>query len=284
MVGDAIARRQCVWADVAQRTTSESIVVLRMNVLVERTLIAYRKHGLTYILMEGLKIIGHQFMFSWLMVPQLYYRIRRRAWRFKFNGKEYPYFVGRYGQTWRSERTIEIPIALDLLNRQRVGSKMLEVGNVLSNYFRVEYDIVDKYDIYSKRVVNCDITDFKPASQYDLIISISTMEHVGFDYPEVNDSTKSPRTIESMRRWLTTQGVILITIPLGHNAGLDKMLFSRKLGFTGILYMKRVTEDNKWVQVEESEVRDAEYGSPFKFANAVAFCIYEKTPVCGLVS
>lgn len=57
---------------------------------------------------------------------------------------------------------------------------MLEVGNVLSHYFPIHHDIVDKYEV-CPGVINQDIADFLPQEKYDLILSISTVEHVGWD-------------------------------------------------------------------------------------------------------
>jgi len=51
---------------------------------------------------------------------------------------------------------------------------------VLSHYFAVKHDIVDKYEI-APSVVNEDLVNFKPGKKYDLIVSISTLEHVGWD-------------------------------------------------------------------------------------------------------
>ena len=47
-------------------------------------------------------------------------------------------------------------------------------------YYKFEHDIVDKYE-KKKGIINQDIVDYKPDKKYDLIISISTLEHVGWD-------------------------------------------------------------------------------------------------------
>ena len=58
--------------------------------------------------------------------------------------------------------------------------KILEVGNILSHYFSVNHDIVDKYE-KDVDVINQDIIDYHPNKKYDLIVSISSLEHVGED-------------------------------------------------------------------------------------------------------
>jgi len=64
--------------------------------------------------------------------------------------------------------------------RKYRGKNILEIGNVLSRHIKLEHDILDKYET-AKGVINEDIVDFKSEKKYDLIISISTLEHVGWD-------------------------------------------------------------------------------------------------------
>src|SRR4030042_6841269 len=105
---------------------------------------------------------------------------------FQYQGKEFEYFDHPHHETYGNERRIEIPIALDYLRRFK-GKKILEVGNVISYYYPpgitdMVWDIVDKYEIVPKQnVINEDILTFKPKDgKYEMIFSISTMEHVGF--------------------------------------------------------------------------------------------------------
>src|SRR3989344_2958190 len=64
---------------------------------------------------------------------------------FTFQGSKYNYFFHKYNVAWRNERTVEIPIIKRVVDRFK-GKKILEVGNVLSHYFTVRHDIVDKYE------------------------------------------------------------------------------------------------------------------------------------------
>jgi hypothetical protein len=43
-----------------------------------------------------------------------------------------------------------------------VGRNVLEVGNVLSHYFPVHHDVLDKYE-KAKGVINEDVVEFSPA-------------------------------------------------------------------------------------------------------------------------
>ncbi|KKK87547.1 hypothetical protein LCGC14_2752170, partial [marine sediment metagenome] len=98
---------------------------------------------------------------------------------FEFNGEKHKYFLGAYNKAWLNERTIEIPIILSLMKGYK-KDQILEVGNVLSHYFPVEWDVVDKFEKGSG-IISHDLVDFQSPYKYDLIISISTLEHIGFD-------------------------------------------------------------------------------------------------------
>jgi hypothetical protein len=74
---------------------------------------------------------------------------------------------------------IEVPIIYEMVKEaEAYGQKVLEVGNVLSHYFHVNHDIVYKYE-KAKGVINEDVINFRLPKKYDLIISISTLEHMG---------------------------------------------------------------------------------------------------------
>ena len=104
---------------------------------------------------------------------------RVRTKTFRFDGREYEYLYHPYNRTWKNERGVEIPIFRELLLKHE-GKRVLEVGNVLSHYFPIHHEVIDKYEV-SSGVINQDIVEFVPQDKYDLIISISTLEHVGWD-------------------------------------------------------------------------------------------------------
>jgi hypothetical protein len=112
-----------------------------MNLLKIRKVI--KEKGLLHIIGTGKEEVkSYLRKFSHLM--QYYYiKTFRSSRNFFFNGKKYDYFI--HPVTWRNERTVEIPIVLEILNRYNT-SNVLEVGNVLSYYSKVDHDIVDKYD------------------------------------------------------------------------------------------------------------------------------------------
>src|SRR5581483_2472937 len=164
--------------------------------------------------------------------------------------------------------------------RPGVGRRrVLEVGNVLSHYFPVRHDVLDKYE-KSPDIINKDITAFKTAKKYDLIIGISTLEHVGWD-ERPRDPGKIARAVASMRSLLAPGGRIVLTLPLGYNPHLDRMLDRKQIRFSEARYLKRVSRDNRWIETEWAGVRGSRYNSPYPFANALVIGWLEKEPHRG---
>lgn len=181
---------------------------------------------------------------------------RRRFPRtFTWQGRRYPYFVHRYNLTWSNERAVEVPIVRDMVLAHR-GRPVLEVGNVLGHYFPVEHEVLDKFE-RAPGVVNADAADFRSERRYDLIASISTLEHVGWD-EEPRDPEKVLRAIANLADHLAPGGRLVVTLPLGYNPPLDDLLAAGAIPWTRQTQMKRI--GNVWTEVEWSEVEGAGYG------------------------
>jgi SAM-dependent methyltransferase len=198
-------------------------------------------------------------------------RLRPRQ-PFQFDGQDYDYLVHHYNTTWRNERAVEIPLATRVLQR-RPGARMLEVGNVLRNYLapselppgRV---VVDRYEP-GEGVLNADVVDYDPSERFDLVVSISTLEHVGRD-EEPKDPTKVLAAIERMHGWLAPGGELFVTVPLGYHPELDERMLRAPPLFDRLDFLRRVSADNRWVQADAEEVRGTRFASPFPAANALA--------------
>lgn len=191
---------------------------------------------------------------------------------FTFDGATYRYFNHKYNMTWRNERTVEVPIAVQAVEAAK-GKRVLEVGNVLAHYHPFEHDVVDKYET-AHGVHNADVVEYLPSKRYDLIVTVSTLEHVGFDETP-RDPTKTLRAVEHLATLLAPGGRLLVTVPLGYNPYMDAMLRERKFPFTKMRLLKRVSADNRWKEVSWDEAKDAKYGAPFPFANAILVGIIE---------
>ena len=135
---------------------------------------------------------------------------------FVFRGRVFPYFYSFYHATYANERAIEIPIMMGIVE-ENLAKRILEVGNVLSHYFDFEHTIVDKYEV-GEGVINEDVAEFRTGTKYDLIVSISTLEHVGWD--EVpRDNSKIFRAVSVLKSLLSAEGMMIISVPVGQNPG-----------------------------------------------------------------
>jgi hypothetical protein len=122
-----------------------------------------------------------------------------------------------------SERAIEIPIAKSFARRM-AGARVLEVGNVMGHYARLPsgWDVIDRYEVMAG-VRNEDIAAVTPTPVYDAVISLSTLEHVGWDEPNP-DPSRFRRALGNCCGFLRAGGEALLTVPLRYNPGVDAWL------------------------------------------------------------
>jgi hypothetical protein len=208
---------------------------------------------------------------------------------FEYNKEKFKYYIALHNTTFTNEKTIEIPIILDYISKSK-NKDVLEIGNVINYYEKVEYDILDKYE-KRKGVINSDIIEYKPGKRYDLIISISTFEHIGFDevtrYGEnkdiLVDQTSLFDAIKNTRNLLNDNGVFVFTAPLGFNNFLDSQLIDNKLKLTETHFLKRISSNNKWIQVKYEDIIGIKYNDPYPCANGLLIGIYNKTGIQNAV-
>ena len=188
---------------------------------------------------------------------------------FDLGGETYSYIARDRGNTWWHERAVELPIAQRAVADAGNGA-VLEVGNVLRQYFpELGHRVVDKYE-HADGVENIDVMDVE--GSYDLIVSISTLEHVGFDEHHaggVAAAGAGPReAIARLRGCLAPGGRLLFTSPVGYNPALDEAL---NAGIPGVeaRFLRRVDIANRWVEADWRSVSGVKYGKPYRNANAI---------------
>lgn len=185
---------------------------------------------------------------------------------FQFQGRTYPYFCDSYNATWRNERGVEIALALAFLEKGNPG-RTLELGNVMPYYKKFEHDVVDKYEP-TPGVLNVDVVDFECTQPYDTVLTISTLEHIGWD-EAVKDENKVLQAIEKLKSLTKPNGRMFVTFPLGHNAFLDEHLAAGRVDLPNMGFLKRVSAMNDWVETDLAGVLGAKYNSPYRAANAL---------------
>jgi hypothetical protein len=172
---------------------------------------------------------------------------------FRFAGTEHAYFVRLYNTTWRNERCVELPLAIDFLARQGHGSG-LEVGNVLSHYVPIDHQVVDKYE-QSPGVSNVDVVDIDPTPRFSFIVAVSTLEHVGWEETP-QEPEKVERAISVLRQSLAGEGRLFVTCPMGLNPHLDDLIRSSSLEVEREGFMQRARGSRRWSEITKSEVPD----------------------------
>ncbi len=221
----------------------------------------YEEKGIYYIIRAGTEMIIDYYCYFFCKN-----KVFKPSRTFTFQGKTYRYFHHMYNTTWRNERAVEVPIVWKIVKNYQ-GKKILEVGNVLSHYFAVNYDILDKYE-KGEKVINQDVVSFQSSKKYDLIVSISTLEHVGWN-EKPRDPTKILRAIKNLKRLLLPGGKMVITLPLDDNPKINELLEKGEMRFEKIYCLKRISRDNKWKELDWNNVRDSKYGRPFPNANGL---------------
>jgi len=200
--------------------------------------------------------------FLWL----IYFAIFRPSNTFVFRGESYPYLYSYSNFTFLNERAVEVPIVRRIWN-QNTGRRILEVGNVLSQYYPVEHDVLDKYERVDG-IINQDVVDFNPEKKYDLIICISTLEHVGWD-ERPKDPEKILRAIDNLKELLDKQGEIIVTIPLGYNPAIDDLIRKGNIQFSELRCLKRISGNNRWIETEWQEVERSTYNNNYPRAEGI---------------
>ena len=97
---------------------------------------------------------------------------------------------------------MEVALALSALDW--LPSPLLEIGNVLSHYGVQGHTIVDRYE-EGEGVLNMDIEEWTPDARFASVVSISTLEHIGWDDDE-RDPEKARRVLARILNDLLAPG------------------------------------------------------------------------------
>jgi SAM-dependent methyltransferase len=199
-----------------------------------------------------------------------YYKVFPRS--FEFAAARHTYFLHNYNLTWSNERAVEIPIVRALLAEHR-GRHILEVGNVLSHYSAGDHEVLDKFET-GPSVTNEDVVAFRSPVPYDLIVSISTLEHVGWD-EEPKDPGKILRAVANLGEQLAPGGRMLVTLPLGYNPDMDALLARDAIPFTHRYCLRRQGWCD-WREVPWEEIAGSRYGEGWPGARGLVIGITER--------
>lgn len=193
---------------------------------------------------------------------------------FVFGGQRYAYLYHRYKHTWLTERAVEVPIVQAVVDRHR-GKRVLEVGNVLSHYGQQTHPVVDKYE-QAPGVMNRDVFDLEDLGPFDLVVAISTLEHVGRD-EEPRDPNLAPEAVRRLAELLAPGGRLVVTVPVGYHPGLDEAFRSGAFPDARLRALRRSSLGPNWSERDSDDV----WGTPYDFllysARAVVIAEIERS-------
>ena len=175
--------------------------------------------------------------------------MKNNAGMFSWNGLQLEYFDHAYNHTARNMRRVEIPIARWFV--AQCQGLILEVGNVLAHYGHVPWPAVD---IREPGAINADVMRWKPYFPVDLLVSISTIEHIGFGkFSKDTPTVKPSQVLARFKSFLAPHGMAVVTAPTAYNPALDDELRGGTLG-AGRMWFMRLVGQNEW---EECSMADA---------------------------
>lgn len=177
---------------------------------------------------------------------------------FGFGGERYRYLYHRYKHTWLTERAVEVPIAQAIVDRH-AGGRILEVGNVLSHYREQNHLVVDKYE-QAPGVLNRDVLELDDLGPFELVVAISTLEHVGHD-EEPRDPALALEAVRRLEALLAPGGRLVLTVPVGYHPGLDEAFRSGALPVARASALRRGSLGPHWHERAPEEV----WGTPYDF-------------------
>ena len=166
-----------------------------------------------------------------------------------------------------------MPIAQAIVERHH-GARILEVGNVLSHYQAVDHVVADKYE-RAPGVLNRDVLDLGALGEFDLVLAISTLEHVGHD-EQPRDSEKAVRAVRALRALLAPGGRLVMTVPVGYHPGLDAALRDGDLGAVSLRSLRRERLGPHWREVPAESAWGASYDFLLYSARAVVVAEFDR--------
>ncbi len=208
---------------------------------------AYQREGLWYAFHKGLTYIVTSFIG---ILQTLYYKHLSGYERtFTFDWQTYNYFFHHYNTTWANPRCVEIPIIARIVQENK-DKRILEVGNVFQHYVKCNHDVLDLNEVYPN-VINQDITEFEPKEKYDLVVSISTFEHIGCWEDELKQPEKILKAIENVKNnVLAPKGKFVLTLPLGENLDMERYIENGDIKFDELYCMLRISSHhNIWKEL-----------------------------------
>lgn len=199
--------------------------------------------------------------------------LRGTRGEFELRGERHRYLFHRYKLSWLTERAVEVPVVQAIVDRH-AGRRVLEVGNVLGHYRPQTHQVLDKYE-QAPGVLNRDVLELDGLGPFDLIVAISTLEHVGLD-ESPRDEAKALKAVAALHGRLAPGGRLVLTVPVGYNPAFDAALRDGEIATHAIAALRHQGGGTRWREVAPAEVWSAPYDFLLYRARAVVFAFIER--------
>lgn len=200
-------------------------------------------------------------------------RHARKSQQFSLGGRRYDYVDDWHSWTWLNERAVELPVAREALAAAD-PARTIEIGNVASHYFPASHRIVDKYET-APGVENIDLFEIQERGAYDLVLCVSTLEHVGWDEP-VRDPVPAIDAVARLRELVAPGGRLLVTIPVGYHPTLADAAIDGSLGFDSVRALRCEYPSLDWHEADPVDVAGVPYDELIYRACAVLICDWHR--------
>lgn len=167
---------------------------------------------------------------------------------------------------WRNERCVELGLGRRALEAHAADAT-LEVGNVMPLHGSSGHTVVDKYE-RGAGVINEDIVDYDAGRRFSLVLSLSTLEHVGFD-EQPSDPAKAPLALSRMASLVADGGALLVTIPVAYNRELEEHFVSSEAPFDEVVLFAKRSRLARWEQRPVDERLQIHYAEPYACGNGL---------------
>src|SRR5205085_407549 len=142
-------------------------------------------------------------------------------------------------------------------------------GHVLGHFRPQTHVVVDKYEP-APGVLNRDVLDLQELGRFDLIVAVSTLEHVGWDEAP-REPHKAIEAVRALRARLAPGGRLAITVPVGYNPVFDAAIRQGELELSSTAALRRQPGATNWREVPTAEVWSAPYDFLLYSARGVLF-------------
>lgn len=186
-----------------------------------------------------------------------------------------------------SERLVEYDfVSRNLISLRRSGT-ILDVGSTGSALVQEIREFGSRWQVFGIDLVEgCDaMMDARSAGfrdeAFDLVISISTIEHVGLDHG-ISDKSGDTKAMKEIFRILKKGGSAIITMPYGREKKPDHRVYDKRTLARLVSHFSVAKKEfyryeaGKWVKCSQTAADRADSQVPLHFHNAACACLLLK--------